>query len=962
MFPSTCSPKPQLEGLNSESELNKPGLRRPTLGLRRPRTILQTKLGKENLQPKHSVVPQRADDVELEAEGSCASEAVPEHQPTPEVSPSNCFDGGTKTANTLPVKRAAGVFKSPFSKNAAPLLHNDELVLTDAHFRVLWTKDVKKKHRHYVDGVLCVTARKYTLHDGEGRLVAQKAVGRTVSDLQPDAILQLGGLELEIAAPISAEEYARGTCFEAAVPAVLSRNHQLQKGFSAAARKRRRTDTNIDAAATLHPNAVGADHGGNPSAAERLEPPKDAYVLNAGHPQQDDHGRPILDVWLDPFLCRCLRPHQLQGLQFLYDCVSGQRGGEASGCILADEMGLGKTLTAISLIWVLLRRGPRGHPLAKKVLVVTPSSLVQNWAKEVTKWLGRTRLQPQVVLGERQEAEQQLRAFRTGYQPLLITSYDLCRSHADLLKECRCDLLVCDEGHRLKNDGTQIARALGRIPCRRRVLLTGTPLQNDLQELYALMDFVAPGLLGSRDAFRNLYADCIARSREPGASAKEQTLGHARQEELARRTQPFLLRRTADIVQQALPLRTEFLIFCRLSAVQLALYQHYLHSKAMGQLLGRASGAPMAEALTCVTTLRKLLAHPAAVLKHSGGEDPEGGEWAEARRCLPAELDLAEGPDPALSGKLHFLQALLREVRTATQDKVVVVSISTQALDIIAQMLTAEGCTHLRLDGATPAAKRMPIVDRFNDRRSSEAVLLLSCKAGGVGLNLIGANRMVLFDPDWNPANDAQAKARVWREGQSKPVFIYRLFCTGTLEEKVLQRQQTKAGLSRLVVDESRADCRSHWGRDELRQLFSLNTTDACDTFREEAAQYDPTHASQDLDPVLDRALAACPHVSFVRHCPEAEPGPPYDPPEVEDEEGRDGGAAGAGVVDDGLLIPCDASDVEAATPVEDAEGVDIGGLQGLITAFDAVSEAEAVEAKEGSGSDVDALEVEGLS
>ena len=445
---------------------------------------------------------------------------------------------------------------------------------------------------------------------------------------------------------------------------------------------------------------------------------------------------------------------------------------------------------------------------------MAPSSLVQNWAKEVTKWLGKSRLDPEVVQGDRREVEDRLAAFRNGYKQLLIVSYDLCRNNARVLQACRCDLLVCDEGHRLKNGSIKIVAALSQIPCDRRVIISGTPLQNDLNELYSIVNFVNPGLLGTRDAFRNLYADCITRSREPGAPDRERALGKARQEELSRRTQPFMLRRTAALLSCRLPPKTECLVFVRMGPLQTALYRHFLTSKALRSVLSDST-AGMAAALTCITTLRKVLMHPHLIYLRirelattagtaAGAPDSAGpaerdadAEWVDAAGLFPPDYD-PKVCDPGLSSKLQLLQLLLHETRAGTRDKVVIVSNSTQTLDLV-QALLQDRYPLLRLDGATLGRRRMDVVDRFNDPRGNVFALLLSSKAGGVGLNLVGANRLVLLDPDWNPSNDLQAMARVWREGQSRPVFIYRLFTTGTIEEKILQRQYTKDGLSKQV-------------------------------------------------------------------------------------------------------------------------------------------------------------------
>lgn len=745
-------------------------------------------------------------------------------------------------------------FKSPCLSAPAPVL--PEGPSSDKFFKVLWTKEIKKKHRRYEDGILRVASRRYTLFDSEGKMVSTKLLSQAPKLPESGDVVLLGRQELEICHMISATEYTSGACFLQHNTAFL--DAAIAPGWQQTGPNPKRKCAGGASKRDSTGQTTTADS--SESSASWTKAPIGTYILNssrisAGNAEAQEH-----DVWVDAFLNRCLRPHQLEGLQFLYNCVSAPTAS-TQGCILADDMGLGKTLTSLSLLWVLLRRGPRGSPLVRKAIVVTPASLVRNWVREISKWLGHTRLLPEVVLGEHKEAEDQFRTFPVSYKPLLITSYDIFRRHAALLADYQCDLLICDEGHRLKNESTQIVKALLKLRCPRRILLTGTPVQNDLYELHTLMEFVAPGVLGSRDSFRILFAECIARSREPTASTQERELGLARQEELTRRTRPFLLRRTAAVIQKQLPPRTELLIFTHASSLQARLYECVLKSKAVGQLLARPNGGGFADALTCITRIRKILAYPSVLAKEESGEDAK--YCAELAECLPP--DMVSGPvDPKLSGKLHALQCLLRAVRERTTDRVVVVSNSTQVLDVIEKLLLQETWPSLRLDGATPVARRMDLVERFNNPRSDIFVLLLSCKAGGVGLNLIGANRLVLFDPDWNPANDAQAMARVWRDGQTKPVLIYRFFTAGTLEEKILQRQGSKGALARLALDALPAAEGCKWGQSDLRRLFGFAPDARCETFAAEAEGWTLPPEFEAIDPVLCRAMELGPAVSFV--------------------------------------------------------------------------------------------------
>ena len=539
-------------------------------------------------------------------------------------------------------------------------------------------------------------------------------------------------------------------------------------------------------------------------------------------------GVAVASVSVDPFLGALLRPHQREGVKFMYEATMGLRrsvhtGAPHEGCLLAHDMGTGKTLQVVALLWTLLKQGPAGVPAVRKAVIACPASLVGNWAAEIKKWLGAARLEPLVVEGGDKEAK---RAFEDWALPrqkrwtVLVTSFETLRANADVIASCTggVDLLVCDEAHRLKNvrGDTQTVAALRRLRCDRRVLLTGTPIQNTLGEFFAVMDFACPGLLGDATQFRKIFSGPVERSRDKNATEEERRLGAARGEELARVTAGFVHRASAaEVNGKLLPPKTEYVVFCRLAPTQAALYAAFLKLSSTRGILGGGGGGGGAVAAAPLAALQHLqrLCNGAATLlmRDSDGKDARGsgavaGASEETRRLreeLRARCRVPDGaPDPcdpnvpahhpAMSAKLAVLTRLLLST-TRAGDRTVVVSGYTSTLDVVAAACAAAGVEKLsRLDGSVPPARRHGLVRSFNAGRGGE-VFLLSCKAGGgVGLNLIGANRLVLFDSDWNPANDLQALARVWREGQKKPVTIYRLLSTGTLEEKIFQRQILK--------------------------------------------------------------------------------------------------------------------------------------------------------------------------
>ncbi|KAK9452767.1 P-loop containing nucleoside triphosphate hydrolase protein [Dipodascopsis uninucleata] len=542
---------------------------------------------------------------------------------------------------------------------------------------------------------------------------------------------------------------------------------------------------------------------------------------------------PKVPVVIDPRLAKILRPHQVEGVRFLYRCTTGMIDPKANGCIMADEMGLGKTLQCISLLWTLLRQSPiPGKPTIEKCIVVCPSSLVKNWANELVKWLGKDALNPFAVDGKASKAEltRQLRQWaiasgRTAaVRPVLIVSYETLRMNVGELKNTEIGLMLCDEGHRLKNDESLTFTALDSLNVQRRVILSGTPIQNDLSEYFALLNFANPGLLGSRAEFRKNYELPILRGRDADGTDKDRDEGDQKLSELGQLVNKFIIRRTNDILSKYLPVKFEHVVFCKLSPFQEDLYKHFITSPDIKKLLRGVESQP----LKAIGLLKKLCNHPDLL---SLPEDIEGCEKFFPENYIPREARASRDRDIdlSLSGKMLVLERMLARIRKETDDKIVLISNYTQTLDLMERFCRSRRYGCLRLDGSMNVNKRQKLVDRFNDPEGDEFVFLLSSKAGGCGINLIGANRLILFDPDWNPAADQQALARVWRDGQKKDCFVYRFIATGTIEEKIFQRQSHKQSLSSCVVDEAQ-DVERHFSIDSLRQLFSFTPDAQSDT------------------------------------------------------------------------------------------------------------------------------------
>ncbi|RUS22539.1 hypothetical protein BC937DRAFT_88569 [Endogone sp. FLAS-F59071] len=457
--------------------------------------------------------------------------------------------------------------------------------------------------------------------------------------------------------------------------------------------------------------------------------------------------RPLVDVVVDPLLCAHLREHQRQGVQFLYECVMGMKEFDGQGAILADEMGLGKTLQTIALLWTLLKQNPYhgDQPTVKRALVVCPTTLINNWKQEFKKWLGDERIRAFVV-----DSKANIGDFLHGkIYNVMIIGYEKLRTVQELLSDAQFDIVVCFPGHRLKSQNIKTAQAIRTLLTKRRIILSGTPIQNDLGEFFAMVNFINPALFDSYTSFKKVFEEPIVRSRQPDCSPADVDLGKARADELTRLTNMFILRRTSQVIAKYLPPKIELVLFCRPSPLQRDLYDCFLGTPALRCLTTAAAS----EHLSCITALKKLCNSPSLTFDSATKAIDEGvGSsliYAESR-CLdafPPGFD-SKKYDPVISGKLMVLDHILTELRASTKEKVVLVSNYTQTLDILEGMCNKHEYDFFRLDGSTPSGKRQEYVDRFNSPTCNKFVFLLSSKSGGVGLNLIGASRLILFDVD----------------------------------------------------------------------------------------------------------------------------------------------------------------------------------------------------------------------
>ncbi|KAH6648435.1 P-loop containing nucleoside triphosphate hydrolase protein [Truncatella angustata] len=461
-----------------------------------------------------------------------------------------------------------------------------------------------------------------------------------------------------------------------------------------------------------------------------------------------------------------LRNFQLTGLNFL--CLNWCRGNNV---ILADEMGLGKTVQSVSwLSWLRNERQQEGP-----FLVVAPLSVIPAWCDTFNLW--SPDLNYVVYLGN-SEARSTIREHellvngnpkRTKFN-VLVTSYEYILSDADFLRTLKWQALAVDEAHRLKNKESKLYAELVSFGAPARLLITGTPIQNNLAELSALLDFLNPGKVVIDEDLETLQS----------ADAQEKL------QDLHAAIAPYILRRTKETVESDLPPKTEKIIRVELSDVQLEYYKNILTRNYAA--LNQGNTGQKQSLLNVVMELKKVSNHP---YMFPGAEDRvlAGSERRE---------DQIKGLITS-SGKMMLLDQLLTKLRKDNH-RVLIFSQMVKMLDILGDYLRLRGYQFQRLDGTVAAGPRRLAINHFNAEESQDFCFLLSTRAGGLGINLMTADTVIIFDSDWNPQADLQAMARAHRIGQKKPVMVYRLVSKETIEEEVLERARNKLLLEYLAI------------------------------------------------------------------------------------------------------------------------------------------------------------------
>uniref|UniRef100_A0A9J7ZB12 SWI/SNF related BAF chromatin remodeling complex subunit ATPase 2 n=2 Tax=Cyprinus carpio TaxID=7962 RepID=A0A9J7ZB12_CYPCA len=485
-----------------------------------------------------------------------------------------------------------------------------------------------------------------------------------------------------------------------------------------------------------------------------------------------------------------LKQYQIQGLEWMVSLYNNNLNG-----ILADEMGLGKTIQTIALITYLMENKRLNGPY----LIIVPLSTLSNWVYELDKWA------PSIVKIAYKGTPSMRRSLvphlRSGKFNVLITTYEYIIKDKQILAKIRWKYMIVDEGHRMKNHHCKLTQVLNtHYVAPRRLLLTGTPLQNKLPELWALLNFLLPTIFKSCSTFEQWFNAPFAMTGERVDLNEEETILIIRR--LHKVLRPFLLRRLKKEVESQLPEKVEYVIKCDMSAIQKVLYRHM---QGKGILLTDGSekdkkGKGGAKTLmNTIMQLKKICNHP-YMFQHIEESFAEH---------LGFPNGIISGPDLyRASGKFELLDRILPKLK-ATNHRVLLFCQMTSLMTIMEDYFAYRNFLYLRLDGTTKSEDRAMLLKKFNDEGSQYFIFLLSTRAGGLGLNLQAADTVVIFDSDWNPHQDLQAQDRAHRIGQQNEVRVLRLCTVNSVEEKILAAAKYKLNVDQKVIQAGMFDQKS---------------------------------------------------------------------------------------------------------------------------------------------------------
>lgn len=516
-----------------------------------------------------------------------------------------------------------------------------------------------------------------------------------------------------------------------------------------------------------------------------------------------------------------LKEYQIKGLEWLVSLYNNNLNG-----ILADEMGLGKTIQTIALITYLMEKKKLNGPF----LIIVPLSTLSNWVLEFEKWA------PSVSIvaykgspGVRRALQSQM---NSSLFNVLITTYEYVLKDKSVLTKFDWKYMIMDEGHRMKNHHCKLTQVLNsHYNTSHRLLLTGTPLQNKLPELWALLNFLLPSIFKSCSTFEQWFNAPFATTGEKVELNEEETILIIRR--LHKVLRPFLLRRLKKEVESQLPDKVEHIIKCEMSGLQRVLYRH-MQSKGVlltdGSEKGKSGSGSTKALINTIMQLRKLCNHPFMFQNIEEKYSEHVGFTA----------GFVTGPDLyRSSGKFELLDRILPKFKE-TGHKVLMFCQMTQLMTVLEDFLNWRGFTYLRLDGSTKSEDRGELLRKFNHPDSEYFLFLLSTRAGGLGLNLQSADTVIIFDSDWNPHQDLQAQDRAHRIGQKNEVRVLRLMTVNSVEERILAAARYKLNMDEKVIQAGMFDQKST-GSERQQFLHDILHQDESDDEEENEVPDDET-------------------------------------------------------------------------------------------------------------------------
>jgi ATP-dependent helicase STH1/SNF2 len=503
-----------------------------------------------------------------------------------------------------------------------------------------------------------------------------------------------------------------------------------------------------------------------------------------------------------------LKEYQIKGLQWMISLYNNNLNG-----ILADEMGLGKTIQTISLITYLIEKKQQKGPF----LVIVPLSTLTNWTSEFEKWA------PSVVKivykGPPNSRKQYQQQIRWGNFQVLLTTYEFIIKDRPVLSKIKWIHMIVDEGHRMKNANSKLSSTITQYySTRYRLILTGTPLQNNLTELWAMLNFVLPTIFKSVKSFDEWFNTPFANTGgqdKMELTEEEQLLVIRRLHKVLR---PFLLRRLKRDVEKDLPDKTERVIKCNFSSLQAKLYKQLVTHNRFMVSDGKGGKTGMRGLSNMLMQLRKLCNHPFVF-----------EEVEEQMNPGKANNDLLW----RTAGKFELLDRILPKF-LATGHRCLIFFQMTQIMNIMEDFLRLKGMKYLRLDGSTKADDRSELLKLFNAPGSEYFCFLLSTRAGGLGLNLQTADTVIIYDSDWNPHQDLQAQDRAHRIGQKNEVRILRLISSNSVEEKILERAKYKLDMDGKVIQAGKFDNKSSEKERDAMLRIMLESAEAAENLEQE--------------------------------------------------------------------------------------------------------------------------------